>query len=166
MRKRKAYHQLTIDDRMIIQAYIHDNRNITQTASRLGVNKSTVSREISKHQVTTTGLSYCSHSRLNKVGLCNGCRLRGQCRNKRHYYNYVEAHKEATRLNKASRAKPKLSPASIRLIDEIVTEGVRLGQSLHHIYVSNPLLEAICVERAIRRLCYRGDLTVKAVCCL
>ncbi|NLV29089.1 MAG: helix-turn-helix domain-containing protein [Erysipelotrichaceae bacterium] len=42
----KKSRRLTIDDRMIIQACIHDKRDITQIATRLKVAPSTISREI------------------------------------------------------------------------------------------------------------------------
>jgi IS30 family transposase len=48
------------------------------------------------------------------------------------------------------------------MIDETVTEGVRQGQSLHHIYIADASLKSLCNERTIRRrLCYRGNLSVK-----
>lgn len=50
----------------------------------------------------------------------------------------------------------------IEIIDEIVKSGVNLGQSLHHIYVSNPILNSICSEKTIRRLVYRGILSIKS----
>ena len=37
---------------MIIQACVHDRRNISQIASRLGVNKSTISRELKINSCT------------------------------------------------------------------------------------------------------------------
>lgn len=162
MKKRKTYHRLSVDDRMTIQACIHDQRNVTQIASRLEVNKSTISREIRQHMTTKAGYPVLNCPHLSPTGLCNHCTYRGQCRKERHYYNFVDAQKQADSLNHSSRANPKLSPQHIRSIDDIVTEGVRLGQSLHHIYVSNPILATYCVERTIRRLCYRGNLTVKA----
>ena len=161
MKRRKIYHRLSVDDRMTIQACIHDNQNMTQIASRIGVHKSTISREIHRHMLIKNGfpMSHCSH--LSQLGLCNSCQSRGQCTKEHHYYNYVEAHIQAESTNKSAHSTSKLLPQQVRLIDSIVTEGVHLGQSLHHIYVSNPVLAKFCVERTIRRLCYRGDLTAK-----
>ena len=159
--KRKTYHRLSIDDRMTIQACIHDHRSITQIATRLGVHKSTVSREIRRHQVVKNGfpIQHCAH--FDKMGLCNACPYRGTCTKERHYYNFVDAHTMAMALSQSVHSKSNLVLSQIRLIDSIVSEGVRLGQSLHHIYVSNPVLAKLCVERTIRRLCYRGELSVK-----
>lgn len=161
MKKRKTYRHLSLDDRMIIQACIHDHQNMTQIASRLGVHKSTVSREIKRHLLIKPGYSFDHCSRLNHIGLCNGCQYRGQCAKEHYFYNFVEAHKQAETTSKLAYSRSKLLPQQVHLIDSIVTEGIHLGQSLHHIYVSNPVLAKFCVERTIRRLCYRGDLTAK-----
>lgn len=161
MKKRKTYHRLSIDDRMTIQACIHDNRSITQIASRLGVNKSTISREIHLHQTVKAGFVVKNCSHRSRLGLCNGCPHRYSCTKEHLYYNYVEAQEQAVSTHLSAHSKSKLLPQQIRLIDSIVTDGVRLGQSLHHIYISNPILAKICVERTIRRLCYRRELTVK-----
>ena len=37
-RKNKQRKRLTIEDRMVIKAYIHHGMNITEIASRIGVN--------------------------------------------------------------------------------------------------------------------------------
>ena len=42
-RKNKQRKRLTIEDRMVIQACIHQGMNINEIASRIGVNKSTIS---------------------------------------------------------------------------------------------------------------------------
>ena len=55
MKKRKQRKRLMIEDRMIIQACVHDRRNISQIASRLGVNKSTISRELKINSYTKPG---------------------------------------------------------------------------------------------------------------
>lgn len=52
--KRKQRKRLMIEDRMIIQACFHDHRNISQIASRLGVNKSTISRELKINSFIST----------------------------------------------------------------------------------------------------------------
>ena len=60
-----------------------------------------------------------------------------------------------------SRQVPKLNELVIKCIDDIVSNGVRLGQSLHHIYIANPELKQLCSERTIRRLCYNLHLSIK-----
>jgi len=146
---------------MTIQACIHDNQSMTQIATRLGVNKSNISREIRLHQIVKEGYAVKNCSHWNRLGLCNACQCRCCCSKEHYYYNYVKAQKKTDLQNKSARSKSKLLPAQIRLIDDIVTAGVHLGQSLHHIYISNPILAKISVEQTIRRLCYRHELSVK-----
>lgn len=55
MKKHKQRKRLMIEDRMIIQACVHESRNISQIASRLGVNKSTISRELKINSYTKPG---------------------------------------------------------------------------------------------------------------
>jgi IS30 family transposase len=157
--KAKRKH-LTIEDRMIIQACIHDGRSITQIGTRLGVNKSTISREIHKFTVVKT-CSYPDCERRNKLnGLCNACPYK-TCSKDKYYYNFNEAEARSKNLRQSSRSKPKISPEKIKIINEIVSEGVHLGQSLHHIYISNKVLSMLCHERTIRKLCYRGNLSIR-----
>ena len=155
----KKSRRLTIDDRMIIQACIHDKRNITQIATRLKVAPSTISREIKKHKVIKPSAFEKCRSR-DALGLCNSC-LHKTCSKDKHYYDYAVAQIKSDNLKRSSRSKPKLSEDRIKVIDTLVKEGVHLGQSLHHIYVSHPILAKICVERTIRRLCYRGNLSIR-----
>ena len=70
MVKKKKRRHLTIEDRMIIQACLHDMRTFAQIASRLEVYKSTISREINNHK-TTTMKSFPRCERRDKLnGIC------------------------------------------------------------------------------------------------
>jgi len=154
MKKRR----LDIEDRIITQACLHNKNNITEIAKRINVNKSTICREIRKFSYKTQGTKYpCSKPYF----ICNACVQKGFCNKVKTYYNYKVADQKSTNLKIGSRTKPKISIEKIKFIDEIVSAGVKNGQSLHHIFVSSPELAKICTERTIRRLCYRGNLSVK-----
>ena len=156
----KSKKRLNIEDRMILQACLHDQQNMSQIATRLEVNKSTVSRELKKFCTTREGyFQVCK--RLNKLIACNACKTRLGCHFDKRYYSYVDAEKRSEALRKSSRSKTRVSPSHLKIIDQVVSEGVGLGQSLHHIYVASPPLAKICSERTIRRLVYRGNLSVK-----
>lgn len=157
MKKQRLH--LTIDDRMEIQALLTNKNTITQIANYLGFNKSTISREISSNILIKKG-SYPICYLKDRYGLCNGC-LHKTCLKDRHFYNYRFSEIQSSNLRSISRSKSKLKVSDIVLIDQIIKDGVSLGQSLHHIYVSSPILHKICVERTIRRLCYRGNLSIK-----
>ena len=157
--KKKIKKHLTVIDRMIIQACIHDHRNITQIADRLNVSKSTISREIAKFKT----YKLCSYPKCSNrwLGLCNPCPHKA-CIKDKYYYNFREAEIRSANLRSTSRSKSRLAPKDIAIVDQIVSEGVTLGQSLHHIYCSSPILEKICHERTIRRLCDRGNLSIRS----
>lgn len=131
---------------MIIQACIHDNRNLAQIATRLIASKSTVSREISKFSYIKKGYKFpcLRRSRLN---LCNGCAHSGSCLKEKRFYNFKTTEEMSSNLRSSTRSKRKLSTKEIKTIDTIVTDGVRLGQGLHRIYVSNPSLSTICIKK-------------------
>lgn len=159
-RKNKQRKRLTIEDRMVIQACIHQGMNITEIASRIGVNKSTISREINKYSYIKNG-NDLSCSKRKAGGTCNKCKTVGYCNRRKRYYDFALAEEKSKNLRSTSRSHTSLNEAILKQIDEIVKDGVRRGQSLHHIYVSNPELKSFCCERTIRRLCYRGLLSIK-----
>ena len=157
----KSKKRLTIEDRMVIQACLHDKRSIGQIATRLNVNKSTVSRELAKFCVSRSCV-FSDCKKLKTLFVCNVCRIRNGCSFDKRFYNFVEAEKKSEALRKFPRSKTQVPPSTLKTIDAIVSEGVTLGQSLHHIFVSHPILSSFCCERTIRRLVYRGNLSVKA----
>ena len=163
---KKKYTHLTYEDRVLIQACINDNQTITEIAKNVHCNKSTISRELSKHafirKVSEIGLTFATCPYLGRAGFCNNCPKNGSCRRDRRYYNYNEAENNSSALLRNCRSKPKISEENIQYINEVVTLGVRQGQSLHHIYVADSSLKKICCEKTIRRLVYRGNLDVKA----
>ena len=159
-RKNKQRKRLTIEDRMVIQTCIHQGMNITEIASRIGVNKSTISREINKYSYIKNG-NDLSCSKRKAGGTCNKCKTVGYCKRRKRYYDFALAEEKSKNLRSTSRSHTSLNEEILKQIDEIVKDGVRRGQSLHHIYVSNPELKSFCCERTIRRLCYRGLLSIK-----
>lgn len=119
-----------------------------------------MTREINNHKVATMKAFPRCERRNELKGLCNACPYK-TCQKDRIYYNFQDANARSTTLRRSSRSKPKFSPKKIKIIDEIVSKGVHLGQSLHHIYITNPILSSLCSERTIRRLCYRGNLNIR-----
>lgn len=159
--KKQRNKRLDIEDRMVIQACLHDGRSLTQIAARLNVSKSTVSREISRFSYAKPGDKRLCAKRKSRFALCNGCKKSCFCTLEKRFYNFEAAEERSSNLRSSPRSRSKLPVGDIKAIDAIVSDGVRLGQSLHHIYVSNPPLRGMCSERTIRRLVYRGDLSVR-----
>lgn len=142
--KKKTHNKLCIEDKMTIQGCIHDNLNITEISIIVGVNKSTISRELKNHSYIKEGFKVPNCPHLNKCKLCNGCRYSGSCHKEKTYYDYKIAQEQAENLKRVTRNKPKLSEDKIAIVDNIVYEGVINGHSLHHIYVSDEQLQSIC----------------------
>lgn len=126
---------------------------------RLNVSKSTISRELKINVKIVYGNGPCKSSK--KLPVCNTCRKKGYCFLTKKYYDYIFAQDLSDKRRCDSRSRPKLREESIRIIDAIVKDGVDRGQSLHHIYVSNPLMQEICCEKTVRRLIYRGNLSTR-----
>ena len=81
---------------------------------------------------------FCKHT-LRFPLVCNGCRKRGLCELPKTYYNHVDANHKYTYTLSDSRIGSSYSYAEFKAIDEIVSKGIRNGQSLEHIIHSNDL---------------------------
>ena len=157
---KKDNFKLAYEDRMVIQACLHDRMSLTEIALRLRKNKSTISRELHRNQVITKGNDVpCPH--LKRWIVCNVCDKKGYCHRTKIYCDFQKAMELTEHRRVSSRSLPKLPEEAIQMIDSIVQEGVLLGQSLHHIYQSDLVLQSLCSERTIRRLVYRGALSIR-----
>jgi IS30 family transposase len=156
----KVYTRLDIEDRMVIQACLHNHQTLEQIATRVDVSKSTISRELNRNSTIESANSFKCPI-LETLIVCNTCKKKAYCNKQKRYYNFKRAYELASSRNHLAKSIPKLNEKTIKDIDHIVTDGFRLGQSLHHIYVGDKQLQDYCCERSIRRLVYRGNLTVK-----
>lgn len=163
MKKSEKRLKLDLDDRMTIQGCLHRKDSIIQIAKILKVHRSTIYREISRNLKSSAAQIYKfdNCATRNKLIVCNTCQKKGYCKINKFYYDFRYAQTLTDNRRKTSRSNPKLPVNDIKIIDEIVTSGVNLGQSLHHIYVSNPILKDLCCEKTIRRLVYRGNLSIR-----
>ena len=158
---KKDTKRLTVDDRLKIQVMVTDSSfTISKIARILKVSKSTISRELKRNCEIKAGYETKCY-RLPKCGVCNSCERRTSCPKMRRFYFYRSAQEKSENRASTSRSFSKLSQNDLSLVDDIVWDGTLKGQSLHHIYVANPVLHEICCERTIRRMCYRGELKTK-----
>ncbi len=94
--------------------------------------------------------------------VCNGCYMKDNCRNEKRYYDCSEAEAMSLKNRVSTRRKKLLTKEEILTINEIVSPLIKgNGQSIHHVYITNPPLWEICSERTIRRLIYDRYLDVK-----
>ena len=153
--------KIGINERMVIQGGFAQRLNITQIAKLIAVNKSTISREVTNYASIQKGEAKGKCSLVNKYLVCNYCTKKAYCSFEKKFYNFEEADYRAKLVSKSSRKKTKISKFAIEEINQILLVQVKqLRQSLHHVYVSNPQLQAICSERTIRRLIYRRETVI------
>ena len=71
---------------------------------------------------------------LKSPYVCNGCIKRQRCQLKKKYYSAIEANNMATTLRKESRSGFNLTEEELHGIDSLLSDRIKLGQSIHHIF--------------------------------
>jgi hypothetical protein len=160
MKRTRGSKKITIEDRMEIRACLHNRMSLGQIALRFGKSESTKCRGLLRNS-KASGASTPACPGRKRLLVCNTCRKKACCGAKKRHCDFRFADQLAENRKRTSRSSPKTSQGGIAAIDEAVSSGVRLGQSLHHIYAGNPSLAGACPERTIRRLAYRGFLSVR-----
>ena len=187
----KQKKRLTIDDRINLQACIMKNLSWKETSKILKKNRSTVYRELKNYYSFRDGKHSCEHCkcrdfckddgvvlnqkverdcfepiicfRLNHFPfVCNSCENKKKCNREKRYYDCINAENRSLGNRIGTRKHKRTSKENIEIINEIVSPLIFKGQSIHHIYETNPVLKTICCERTIRRLIYDRYLEAKA----
>ena len=105
--------RLTVENRMLIEQLLRLNYKQNVIARIINVEPSTISREIKKRRITGNG-EFKECEKTNRFPfVCNGCRYKSHCRNKKYYYNYKKAQEKYELTLKNSRIGIDMS------IDEI-----------------------------------------------
>ena len=184
--------RLTIDDRINLQAAIAKGSSLNEICKQLKKNRTTIYRELTKYFYYKSCHRTCAHcsklkscrengvvikyikecrdfdpircSRLKSFPyVCNTCNLKMSCYNDKRYYDCTKAEVMSLKNRVTTRKRKLLSRDQISYINRIITPLIKdRGQSLHHVYVTNPGLHNVCSERTIRRLIYDRYLDVKA----
>lgn len=187
----KQKKRLTVDDRINLQACITKNLSWKETSKILKKNRSTVYRELMKYFTIHDGKHSCVHcakyDRCKELGIavhqginydcfesafcsklnhfpfvCNSCENKKKCNREKRYYDCINAENRSLGNRIGTRKHKRISKENIETINEIVSPLIFKGQSIHHIYETNPILKTICCERTIRRLIYDRYLEAKA----
>lgn len=83
--------RLTIENRMMIEQLLRLGYKLNSIAEIIGMESSTISREIKKRRITGKGeLKECKETTKFPF-VCNGCFCKTHCRKKKYYYNYKKA---------------------------------------------------------------------------
>lgn len=95
-------------------------------------------------------------------GCCNACSNSRSCKLRRWYYRPKEAQKLADTRLVESRTGSTLTQDELLRLNEIVSEGLRKGQSLHAIIAANRD-EIFCSERTLYKLVATGRFDAKVL---
>ncbi len=142
-----------------MQVLLQYKTPINEIANKLGFHKSSIYREIEKYSIHKN-----VHSRNCNIKhiVCNGCNKKFNCTSFKTYYDWEIANKKSLEIRKRSREKVNINEEELKLINDILLEGIRKNsQSLHHVYVSCEILHTICSERKLRRLIEKRLFDVK-----
>lgn len=188
MKQKKHF---TIDDRINLQAAIAKGLTWNETCKILHKHRTTIYRELLNYSIIKSRRCACSRCikyeecrtngslcnpnddcpmfvatrcpRLNHFPfVCNVCKKRGSCFEEKHYYDCIEAERNAQTIKVSSRSKRRITSNDLEYINRMVSPLILKGQSIHHIYVNVKSIQYICSERTIRRLVYDRCLDAKA----
>lgn len=191
MKRTAKKKRLTIDNRINLQACIAKNLTWKETTRIVKKDRTTIYRELKNYFIVRDGKHTCQHcknydfckdngvvvgsmpeskcfdpiicKRLNHFPfVCNNCENNKKCNREKRYYDCVKAENRALSNRVGTRKRKQISEENINTIDNIVSPLIFKGQSIHHIYETNPFLKTICCERTIRRLIYDRYLEAKA----
>ena len=94
--------------------------------------------------------------------VCNGCKTRQRCHLRKKYYYALEANNTAITLRKESRSGFNLTEEELREIDSLLSDRIKLGQSIHHIFSTSKDGLTIC-ERQAYTLVNAGLISAKPI---
>lgn len=178
--------RLNHNDRINLHAAIAKGLSLKQISSVLGKARSSIYREIinncryydCKHTCSNCSKTCRARREIDSCDdftaikclkwkkfpyTCNVCDREKVCRFRKRFYDYCEAHEKAKENRSVPRQGKQVNDKELKVIDDIVSRGVKLGQSLHHIYIANnDELVKICTERTIRRYVEKRYLQAKA----
>ena len=80
--------------------------------------------------------------------VCNGCNTKQRCPLRKKYYYALEADNKASLLRKESRSGFNLSEEELKEIDGLLSDRIKLGQSIHHIFATSKDEMPICERQA------------------
>ena len=99
--------------------------------------------------------------RLTRPGqVCNGCPDEKKCRLRKFFYVAQHAQEDCDKLRSDSRQGAALEPHELKQIDDMFSDAIKAGQSVHHICVTHAA-ELIRNERTIQRYVNYGVLSAK-----
>lgn len=164
---KSKYRHFTLENRMLIERLLRENRSFRTMARIIGCAVTSISNEILKHRIYKdlswgTSKRTCSSKRLVKAPyVCNGCESLGRCKRSKYFYDPLKAHEEYLRTLKDSRSSIRASRDGLDYLDDLITPLIKeKGQTIDHILLSND----VGVSRSsLYRYIDKGLLSVKNI---
>ena len=127
--------RLTVENRLLIDQLLRLNYNLKSISNIIGVESSTISREIKNRRITGKGI-FKECERIKRYPfVCNGCKLKTNCRKKKYYYNYIKAQNNYEYLLKKSRIGIDMSPDEIDYWNDYFNDKIKnKNQPITHLF--------------------------------
>lgn len=126
--------RLTIEDRILIEELLRQNYKLKDIARAIGVESSTISREIKNRRISDKRKEECE--KTNKYPfICYNCPKKVHCNKNRYYYNYKQAQNDYENKLKYSRIGIDMSIDEIEYWNEYFRDKIKdKNQPILHIF--------------------------------
>ena len=179
--------QLHTNERLLLQACIAKEMSLKETCKRLGVNRTTIFRELHRNSIKKVNkihgcfncqkFTTCKNKNRNTDHncnafnpvlcgklkrfpyVCNNCKLKANCHLEKNYYDFEKAIEISHQKRRLHHRRISISEKDLSLINKYVVDGLKKGQSLYHIYAANKCIQFVS-ERTIRRYLYSGRFAI------
>lgn len=129
---------LNLTMRMLIMTMVNEGCGLSVIARSTGKNRSTICRELkNRRQPVGCGKAQPCPKLETPPFVCNACGDFEKCRLERFVYVADAAHQEYRATLVDSRNGANISEDELSSLNAVISNGVRKGQSLHHIIASN-----------------------------
>jgi Transposase and inactivated derivatives, IS30 family len=126
--------RLTIEDRILIEELLRQNYKLKNIAKAIGVNSSTISREVRNRRMSNEKPILCVKTNRYPF-ICSNCSKKSNCNKKKYYYNYKEAQKNYDNKLKYSRIGIDMSIDEIEYWNDYFKDKIKnKNQPILHIF--------------------------------
>ena len=152
---------LDMTQRMLVMRMVSEGCSLQFIARNIGKDRSTVGRELKSRRLRVgCGVAQPCMKLARPPFVCNACRDFEKCRLERFVYVADAAQQDYRETLVESRNGANISAHDLSMLNELVSNGVRKGQSLHHIIASDR--DAVPVsEKTMYRYVNSGLVSVK-----
>lgn len=126
--------RLTIEDRILIEELLRQNYKLKDIARAIGVESSTISREIKNRRISDNRSNECQKTNRFPF-ICFNCSKKVHCTKNRYYYNYKHAQKDYENKLKFSRIGIDMSIDEVEYWNEYFKDKIKnKNQPILHIF--------------------------------